>query len=96
MSRELNARQVLAKVSLGEADAAIVYKTDLLAAGDKVRAVPIAAELNVVADYPIAVVNGAPQPELAQAFVALVVADKGQSALERAGFKRGGSAAAAQ
>ena len=96
VSRELNAPQVLAKVSLGEADAAIVYRTDVLAAGDKVRAVPIAANLNVLADYPIAVVSGAPQPELAEAFVALVLADRGQGVLERAGFSRAGSVTARQ
>jgi len=86
VSHELNVRQVLAKVVLGEADAAIVYRSDALAAGDKVAVVTIDPELNVIAEYPIAVVEGAPHAELARAFVAAVRSPAGQSALERAGF----------
>jgi molybdate transport system substrate-binding protein len=85
-SRELNVRQVLAKVSLGEADAGLVYRTDARAAGDKVEVVAIPPALNVVAEYPIAVVKAAPQPELARAFAALVVSADGQRRLAAAGF----------
>src|SRR3989449_9726952 len=53
-SRELNVRQVLAKVRLGEADAAIGYRTDALAALEAVETISIPADLNVVAEYPIA------------------------------------------
>ena len=59
VSRELNVRQVLAKVTLGEADAGIVYRTDAQAAKDKVEVVAIPAELNVQAEYPIAAVTAA-------------------------------------
>jgi len=86
VSRELNVRQVLTKVTLGEADAGVVYRTDARSAGDKVRVVEIPREVNVLADYPIATVAGALQPELARAWVALVRGSVGQAALAQAGF----------
>lgn len=85
-SRELNVRQVLTKVSLGEADAGIVYRTDARSVGDKVRVIEIPAELDVRAEYPIATVAGAPQSDLARAWVNLVTGPTGQAALKKAGF----------
>jgi molybdate transport system substrate-binding protein len=85
-SRELNVRQVLTKVSLGEADAGIVYRTDARSVGDKVRVIEIPADLNVLADYPIATVSRAPHADLARAWVTLVTSPAGQDALEKAGF----------
>lgn len=85
-SRELNVRQVLSKVALGEADAAIVYRTDAKAAEDRVVVVTIPPELNVITEYPIAVLEGAPHPELARAWVGLVLSEKGRQVLGNAGF----------
>ena len=54
VSRELNVRQVLAKVVLGEADAGIVYRTDAATAAGKVEVVDIDPGVNVIAEYPVA------------------------------------------
>ena len=86
VSRELNVRQVLTKVALGEADAGIVYRTDIAAGGDRVTTVPIPASLNVAAEYPVAALANAPQPELAREFVRFVLSAEGQSILRGAGF----------
>lgn len=86
VSRELNVRQVLAKVELGEADAAIVYRSDATAAGARLRQLEIPPTLNVQARYPIAVLSQAPHPRLAAEFVALVRGPVGQAELTRAGF----------
>ncbi|HVP63065.1 MAG TPA: molybdate ABC transporter substrate-binding protein [Myxococcaceae bacterium] len=86
VSRELNVRQVLTKVVLGEADAGLVYRTDARSAGDRVGVVEIPSEVNVVAQYPIAVVTRAPHPELARQWIALVTGAEGQAVLARAGF----------
>jgi molybdate transport system substrate-binding protein len=85
-SRELNVRQVLAKVSLGEADAGIVYRTDAMAGKDKVAIVEIPAKVNVVAEYPVAVLSKAPQAAAARAFVDLLLSGDGQKRLAAAGF----------
>ncbi|WP_437877411.1 molybdate ABC transporter substrate-binding protein [Sorangium sp. So ce513] len=86
VSRELSVRQVLTKVRLGEAQAGVVYRTDAQAGQDGVAIVPIPPDINVVAEYPIAVVTGAAHPGLARAWVDLVLSEAGQSALRRAGF----------
>lgn len=86
-SQELNVRQILAKITLGEGDAAIVYRTDAAAAPDKVDVIPIPAELDVVAEYPITVLARAKHPALAQAWVAHVQSPAGQAVLARAGFE---------
>lgn len=86
VSRELNVRQVLAKVVLGEAQAGIVYRTDARSAQDRVAVVKIPEELNVIAEYPIAVVSQAAHPGLARAWVERVLSADGQRALRAAGF----------
>ncbi|HET6283733.1 MAG TPA: molybdate ABC transporter substrate-binding protein [Polyangia bacterium] len=89
VSRELNARQVLAKVVLGEADAGVVYRTDALGARDKVEAVEIPPDFNVNTDYPVAAVKGSKQGELARAFVEYLLTPAAQKALAAAGFAPG-------
>jgi molybdate transport system substrate-binding protein len=89
-SRELNVRQVLTKVSLGEADAGIVYKTDALSAKGKVTAIEIPDTVNVIADYPIALLASAPQPTLAKEWLGTVLGPEGQQALKAAGFRSAG------
>ena len=86
VSRELNVRQVLAKVTLGEADAGIVYRTDAIAGKDKVEIIEIPAKVNVIAEYPVAVVSKAPQAAAAKAFVDLLLSGDGQKRLATAGF----------
>lgn len=86
-SREMNVRQVLAKVMLGEAQAGIVYRSDAMqaeAARAGVLAIPPGA--NVVAEYPIVRIVGADHPELARAWIRAVTSSLGQSELVRSGF----------
>ncbi|HEY3500153.1 MAG TPA: molybdate ABC transporter substrate-binding protein, partial [Polyangiaceae bacterium] len=85
VSRELNVKQVLAKVSLGEAQAGIVYRTDV-APSDGVTVLTIPPEWNVVAEYSIAAVTACAHPRLARAWVDLVLSDPGQDLLRQAGF----------
>ena len=85
-SRELNVRQVLAKVVLGEADAGIVYRSDAMAGAGKVQVLSIPPEVNVRAEYPIAILKGAPHPALARAWIDLLKSAAGLAALREAGF----------
>jgi molybdate transport system substrate-binding protein len=85
-SQELDARSVLNKVAIGEADAGIVYVTDVLSAGTRVSGVDIPEQHQVVARYPIAVVSGTRNPTLAREFVAYLVSDAGQRLLAGLGF----------
>ena len=85
-SRELNVRQVLTKVALGEGDAGIVYRTDALTMPDKVQVIEIPSALNVVAEYPIAALKAAPRPDLARELVKLVLSKEGEKVLSAAGF----------
>lgn len=89
VSYEDNVRAVLTKVMLGEADAGIVYTSDVVgAARDQVQMIDIPDALNIAAVYVIAPVANSSQPELAQAFVDFVRSDAGQSILESYGFQR--------
>lgn len=87
VSEEANVRQVASKVALGEADAAIVYATDVTPdIAGRVRFYEIPDRFNVVATYPIAVLSNAPQADLAKAFVQFVLSAEGRQILARHGF----------
>ena len=88
VSRELNVRQVLAKVSLGEADAGVVYRSDAAVAQGPVHTIELPAALQVVAVYPIAALRRAAEPALAAAWVQYVLSPAGQDTLVAAGFER--------
>ncbi len=85
-SRELDVKAVLSRVALGEADAGVVYVTDVRAAGDTVTGVTIPDAQNVTAHYPIAAVREAPNPAGARAFVAFVLSPDAGAVLARYGF----------
>jgi len=84
-SRELNVRQILAKVVLGEADAGIVYRSDTVTAQGKVGVVTIPPEFNVIAEYPITSLKNAPNADLARQWIDLVKSTA--EALRQAGFQ---------
>jgi len=87
VSEEPNVRQVATKVSLGEADAGIVYTSDVTPdIVDLVFQITIPDAQNVLATYPIAVVEGAPAGDLAQQFVDFVLSADGQAILQTWGF----------
>lgn len=81
VSFESNVRAVLTKVVLGEADAGIVYATDVAAAGDAVEGVPIPDEFNVEATYPIVALD-----DSGAEFVEFVLGDRAQQILRDHGF----------
>lgn len=86
VSLEESVKGVVTKISLGEADAGIVYVTDVSAAGGKIDGVAIPEEGNVVATYPIALVTAGNQPQAAQTFVDYVLSSEGQQVLQSFGF----------
>jgi molybdate transport system substrate-binding protein len=86
-SLEEDVKAALTKVSLGEVDAALVYTTDVRAAGDTVQGIPFPEAEKAVNKYPICVLSAAPNRAAAQAFVDLVRSATGQAALKAAGFR---------
>jgi molybdate transport system substrate-binding protein len=85
-SEELRVTAALAKVVAGEADAAVVYRTDVQASAGRVTGIPVPPEHDVVARYPAAVVRDAAASVTARAFVAYLTGDAAQAALRRLGF----------
>lgn len=86
VSEEQSVTDVLAKVTSGEADAGLVYRTDVEGAGDDVEGIEFPEADSVVNTYPIAVVAGSDQPALAQKFLDVVLGDAGRRVLADAGF----------
>lgn len=86
VSEEQSVTDVLGKVTSGEADAGVVYVTDVTAAGDSVLGVPFPESDRVVNTYPIAAVDGSDSADLAEQFIEMVLGDTGQGILADAGF----------
>jgi molybdate transport system substrate-binding protein len=86
-SLEPNVKGVVAKVTMGEADAGIVYVSDAHAAGRRAEAVAIPPEHNAAASSSIATLSAAPNPTLADAFVAFVRSGDGRAVLSAAGLE---------
>lgn len=86
-SLEEDVRAALTKVELGEVDAALVYVTDVVAAGDAVEGIAFPESEEAVNSYPIVTLAVAPNPEAAQTFIEFVLSDVGAGALEEAGFR---------
>lgn len=86
-SEEANVRAVVTKVQLGEADAGIVYASDVTAAvAQDVASLPIPDRFNSVATYPIAAVRDVPNAAAARAFIAFVRSAQGQAILRKHRF----------
>ena len=83
---EADVSSTLTKVELNEVDAAVVYVTDVRAAGARVKGIDIPSDLNASTEYPIATLNRAPYPAGAKAFVDYVLSADGASVLAAAGF----------
>ncbi|TDC57977.1 molybdate ABC transporter substrate-binding protein [Micromonospora sp. KC207] len=84
---EPDVKGALAKVRLGEVDAALVYRTDVTAAAAEVDAVEFPESAGAVNEYPIVVLRRAANPAAARAFVGYVLSDRGRAALAAAGFQ---------
>lgn len=85
VSQEQNVTAVLTKVSSGAADAGLVYATDVRGASGVTAIVPAGAD-QVVNEYPIAALTGAPNPTAAAAFTAFVTSAAGEQILQSYGF----------
>jgi molybdate transport system substrate-binding protein len=86
VSQEQSVTAVLTKVESGDADAGLVYKTDVLGSNGKVTGVDFAESAQAVNHYPIAPLDKAPNAAAAKAFIALVTGPTGQKVLAAAGF----------
>jgi molybdate transport system substrate-binding protein len=87
VSREDNVKSVVSKVQLGEADAGVVYTTDITPSAAKdLATLDVPDKFNVIATYPIAPLKNAAEPKLASQFVDWVLSSKGQQVMTQYGF----------
>ncbi|MCU1605251.1 MAG: modA [Modestobacter sp.] len=86
-TEEEDVKAALTKVQLGEVDAALVYATDVRAAGSDVEGIPFPEAEKEINTYPICALAAAPNPAAARAFVDLVTSPEGRRALTAAGFR---------
>jgi molybdate transport system substrate-binding protein len=87
---EQDVKATLQKVASDEVDAALVYKTDVLTAGDKVDGIEFPEAQEAINTYPIATLKESRNPAVAKAFVDYVLSPEGQAVLDKAGFAKPG------
>jgi molybdate transport system substrate-binding protein len=87
VSQEQDVKSALTKVQLNEADAALVYRTDVKSAAGKVKGIDFPEAAQAINDYPIATLAKAPQPELAGQFVQLILSDDAKAVFTQTGFE---------
>ncbi|MBO0891308.1 MAG: molybdate ABC transporter substrate-binding protein [Acidothermales bacterium] len=87
VTQEQDVKAALSKVTLGEVDAALVYRTDTRSAAKDVQGIEFPESKNAINDYPIVVLKDAPNRAAAKAFVDYVLSAKGKAVLTRAGFQ---------
>ena len=85
-SLESNVKGIMLKVASGEADAAIVYHSEVIASDGQVEGVEILAEFNIVAKYPIGIIKNSANKKQAQGFVDFLLSTAGQTLLTQYGF----------
>ncbi|MGW5575051.1 molybdate ABC transporter substrate-binding protein [Nocardia thailandica] len=86
-TREADVKAVLTKVTLGEVDAALVYRTDVRAAGGKVTGIDFPESAEAINDYPIAPLATAPNAAAAAAFVTFIGSAEAGAVFAQAGFE---------
>lgn len=86
-TNEPDVRSLLTKIELGELDAGLTYITDVVSTGGGVDGIDIPEDANVIAEYPIVVLGGAPNPTAAGAFVEFVLSTEGAAILQSFGFE---------
>ncbi|WP_040339225.1 molybdate ABC transporter substrate-binding protein [Candidatus Blastococcus massiliensis] len=84
---EQDVRAVLTKVRLGEVDAALVYASDVVSSSGDVEGIPVPEAADSTNEYPVCVLDDAPNPRAARAFVDLLLSERGRRALADAGFR---------
>lgn len=85
-TNETDVRALMSKIEADEVDAGITYVTDVISSEGRLEGIEIPHEYNVTADYPIAVLADAPNPQAAATFLAFVLSERGQQILQGYGF----------
>ena len=85
-SLENNVKSIMLKVASGEADAGIVYHSEVVAADGEVDGVEIPSEFNILAEYPIGIISTSDNKELARDFIDFLLSPNGQAILSQYGF----------
>lgn len=86
-SYEPDVKSVLTKVEMGEVDAGLVYRSDVIAAGESIDSVTIPKRFEVVNTYPIVGIKGSGNPEGARQFIDFVLSEAGQAEMKKWGFR---------